>query len=275
MTRAPTSAFQKPSTWKPIASGATWSAIQAGQQQHQRVDHQQESPIVRMMKGIDRSLTTGSTATETRPRIATPPAAAGPSPAPRSRTARPAREPDAVEQPGRDRERDGVGQQPGEDSGHEQSLATRWPRPSVAWGRRSPQPPSPQPRPNVPAIPAYVPGKPPTPRQGLTSYKLSSNENPYPPLPGVVEAASGGGRADEPLPRHGGGGVVRRAGRAVRRPVANLSTATGSVALIYQILQAFCDPGDEVVYAWRSFEAYPIAVTAAAAASVAVPVRRR
>ena len=55
-------------------------------------------------------------------------------------------------------------------------------------------------------------------------------------------------------------------------PTANLSTATGSVALIYQILQAFCDPGDEVVYAWRSFEAYPIAVTAAAATSVQVPV---
>ena len=44
------------------------------------------------------------------------------------------------------------------------------------------------------------------------------------------------------------------------------------MALIYQILQAFCDPGDEVVYAWRSFEAYPIAVTAAAATSVQVPV---
>ena len=55
-------------------------------------------------------------------------------------------------------------------------------------------------------------------------------------------------------------------------PVEDLSTATGSVALIYQILQAFCDPGDEVVYAWRSFEAYPIAVTAAAATSVQVPV---
>ena len=36
-------------------------------------------------------------------------------------------------------------------------------------------------------------------------------------------------------------------------------------ALIYQLVQAFCEPGDEVVYAWRSFEAYPIAVTAAGA----------
>mgnify|MGYP002260885628 CR=1 FL=1 len=33
------------------------------------------------------------------------------------------------------------------------------------------------------------------------------------------------------------------------------------------------EPGDEVVYAWRSFEAYPIAVTAAGARSVQVPLR--
>jgi histidinol-phosphate aminotransferase len=42
--------------------------------------------------------------------------------------------------------------------------------------------------------------------------------------------------------------------------------------LIYQLVQAFCDPDDEVVFAWRSFEAYPIAVTAAAARMVRVPV---
>src|SRR3546814_7138851 len=55
-------------------------------------------------------------------------------------------------------------------------------------------------------------------------------------------------------------------------PVEDLTLATGSVGLIYQVLQAFCDPADEVVHAWRSFEAYPIAVTAAAATSVRVPV---
>jgi histidinol-phosphate aminotransferase len=55
-------------------------------------------------------------------------------------------------------------------------------------------------------------------------------------------------------------------------PVENLAAATGSVALIYQLLQAYCEPGDEVVYAWRSFEAYPIAVSASAATSVQVPV---
>ena len=35
---------------------------------------------------------------------------------------------------------------------------------------------TPQPRPNVLAIPPYVAGKPPKPRPGVTSYKLSSNE---------------------------------------------------------------------------------------------------
>jgi histidinol-phosphate aminotransferase len=52
----------------------------------------------------------------------------------------------------------------------------------------------------------------------------------------------------------------------------HLALATGSVALIYQLVQAYCEPGDEVVYAWRSFEAYPIAVTAAGARTVQVPV---
>ena len=47
---------------------------------------------------------------------------------------------------------------------------------------------APTPR-DVASIPAYVAGKPPEPRPGQQVYKLSSNENPYPPLPGVVEAA--------------------------------------------------------------------------------------
>jgi histidinol-phosphate aminotransferase len=131
---------------------------------------------------------------------------------------------------------------------------------------------APSPRENVGKIPAYVPGKPPTAQPGLTSYKLSSNENPYPPLPGVVEAATA---VVEQMNRYPDMGAVALYDALAARfgvPTANLSTATGSVALIYQILQAFCDPGDEVVYAWRSFEAYPIAVTAAAATSVQVPV---
>ena len=130
----------------------------------------------------------------------------------------------------------------------------------------------PQPRANVAAIPTYVAGRPPTVRPGMTSYKLSSNENPYPPLPGVVEAAHRAVDAMNRYPDMGSAALYDALAARLRVPVSDLAAATGSVALIYQLLAAFCEPGDEVVYAWRSFEAYPIAVAAAAAVSVQVPV---
>jgi histidinol-phosphate aminotransferase len=130
----------------------------------------------------------------------------------------------------------------------------------------------PQPRACVTRIPAYVAGKPPQLRKGVTSYKLSSNENPFPPLPGVLEAAV---RAAEQMNRYPDmGNTALYAALAEKLAVTTdeVALATGSVALIYQLVQAFCEPGDEVVYAWRSFEAYPIAVTAAGASGVPVPV---
>ena len=136
----------------------------------------------------------------------------------------------------------------------------------------TPQTPAPQPRPNVLAIPAYVPGRPPTPREGLTTYKLSSNENPYPPLPGVLAAAEQAAAAMNRYPDMAGVDLYAALSARLGVPASDLSLATGSVALIYQLLQAFCEPGDEVVFAWRSFEAYPIAVTAAGAVMVRVPV---
>ncbi len=131
---------------------------------------------------------------------------------------------------------------------------------------------SPQPRPNVLAIPTYVAGKPPVARPGLTSYKLSSNENPYPPLPGVLEAACEAAAQMNRYPDMGSTALYAALGEAIGVPTEDLAAATGSVGLIYQLVNAFCEPGDEVVYAWRSFEAYPIAVTAGGATSVQVPL---
>ncbi len=131
---------------------------------------------------------------------------------------------------------------------------------------------TPRPRRNVSEVPAYVPGRPPTPRAGITTYKLSSNENPYPPLPGVVEAAARAAETMNRYPDMGNTALYAALSSAVGAPVDHLAVATGSVGLIYQVFHAFCDPGDEAVYAWRSFEAYPIAATTAAATSVRVPV---
>jgi histidinol-phosphate aminotransferase len=132
--------------------------------------------------------------------------------------------------------------------------------------------PTPTPRATVATIPAYVPGKPPVAREGLQAYKLSSNENPYPPLPGVLEAVQ---RAAAQMNRYPDMGCVSLYDALAAKldvDQQQLAAGTGSVAVLYHLLQAYCDPGDEVVYAWRSFEAYPIAASVSGAVSVQVPL---
>jgi histidinol-phosphate aminotransferase len=46
----------------------------------------------------------------------------------------------------------------------------------------------------------------------------------------------------------------------------------GSVGVLGHILQAYTSPGDQVVFAWRSFEAYPILTQVAGATPVPVPL---
>jgi histidinol-phosphate aminotransferase len=116
-------------------------------------------------------------------------------------------------------------------------------------------------------MPPYVAGKP----APADAFKLSSNENPYPPLPGVLEAAVRAAASMNRYPDMGNTALYAALAETYDVPVADLAVATGSTGLIYGLLSAFCEPGDEVVYAWRSFEAYPIAVLAAGATSVQVP----
>jgi histidinol-phosphate aminotransferase len=121
-------------------------------------------------------------------------------------------------------------------------------------------------------IPAYVPGKPPRPRPGVATYKLSSNENPNPPLPGVLEAAVTAAETMNRYPDMGCTALYSALGERLGVPAGRLAAGAGSVAVLYHLLQAFCEAGDEVVYAWRSFEAYPIAVAVTGATSVQVPL---
>jgi histidinol-phosphate aminotransferase len=117
-----------------------------------------------------------------------------------------------------------------------------------------------------------VPGKPPVAREGVQTYKLSSNENPYPPLPGVLEAVAAAASRMNRYPDMGCVDLYDALAARLRVAPEQLAAGTGSVAVLYHLLQAYCDPGDEVVYAWRSFEAYPIATSVAGAVSVQVPL---
>ena len=121
------------------------------------------------------------------------------------------------------------------------------------------------------AVPAYKPGKPAA-AGDVTSYKLSSNENPYPPLPSVLaEVAAAAGELNR-YPDMAVTALTERLSRELDVTPEQIATGTGSVGVLAQLLQITCDPGDEVVYAWRSFEAYPIVVALAGAESVQVPL---
>ena len=122
------------------------------------------------------------------------------------------------------------------------------------------------------AIPAYRPGRAPVGVEGRPSYKLSSNENPYPPLPRVLEVLA---RADQHANRYPdmfATALVQRIGERLGVPADRVVTGTGSVGVLGQVLQATCQSGDEVVMAWRSFEAYPIVVAVSGATAVPVPL---
>ena len=119
-------------------------------------------------------------------------------------------------------------------------------------------------------VPSYVPGKPAAPREGVTAYKISSNENPYPPLPSVPEVVQDAAGAINRYPDMAVTELTAAIAASLEVPVEHIATGTGSVGVLGQIIAATCDPGDEVVYAWRSFEAYPIVTALAGAQSVQV-----
>ncbi len=127
-------------------------------------------------------------------------------------------------------------------------------------------------RPALDRVPAYVAGKPAQPIPGLTTYKVSSNENPYPPLPSVRAVIADAAARVNRYPDMNN--VALKAAIAEHHGFApaNVSVGPGSTGVLVQFVQAFCDPGDEVVFAWRSFEAYPIVVQLAGATPVTVPL---
>ncbi|MCX4907100.1 histidinol-phosphate transaminase [Streptomyces sp. NBC_00878] len=131
---------------------------------------------------------------------------------------------------------------------------------------------SPKLRAELEGIPTYKPGRPAASADGPVAYKLSSNENPYPPLPGVMESVVSAAGAFNRYPDMACTGLMNELADRFGVPLAHLATGTGSVGVAQQLLQATSGPGDEVIYAWRSFEAYPIITQISGATSVRVPL---
>ncbi|MFR9790289.1 histidinol-phosphate transaminase [Streptomyces sp. MB22_4] len=130
---------------------------------------------------------------------------------------------------------------------------------------------SPKLRAELEGIPTYKPGKPAA-SDGPVAYKLSSNENPYPPLPGVLESVTAAAASFNRYPDMACAALTEELAERFGVPAAHVATGTGSVGVAQQLIQATSGPGDEVIYAWRSFEAYPIITQVNGARSVQVPL---
>jgi histidinol-phosphate aminotransferase len=126
-------------------------------------------------------------------------------------------------------------------------------------------------RPILDQFSPYKPGKPPAATTGPT-YKLSSNESPYGPLPSVLKVIAEAATEVNRYPDNGAAELTEAIAARHRVPPEHIALGCGSVALVQQLLEAVCDPGAEVLYAWRSFEAYPYLSDLAGATSVRVPL---
>jgi histidinol-phosphate aminotransferase len=118
------------------------------------------------------------------------------------------------------------------------------------------------------ALPTYVAG-----RKTPGAIVLASNESPYGLLPAVAatidELTSGVSR----YPDMTSSRLIEAI--AIHHAVdpSRIAVGAGSVEVVGQIASAVVDAGDEVVFGWRAFEAYPIITAVAGGVGVKVPLR--
>ena len=119
-----------------------------------------------------------------------------------------------------------------------------------------------RPRPLIAALPAYRPGKGAKQAEqehGITNaIKLASNENPEEPLDPIVAAVAAAAHGINRYPDHRATAVREAIAARLDVGVEQVTIGTGSSGLLQQFVWAYVDPDDEVLYPWRSFEAYPI-----------------
>lgn len=101
------------------------------------------------------------------------------------------------------------------------------------------------------------------------AFKLSSNENPFETHPAVREAIAAS--TTNRYPDAAGAELRSRLAAKYGVELESVHIGSGSVAILSQLMLAIAGPGDEIVYSWRSFEAYPGLVTVAGATSVRMP----
>jgi len=124
-------------------------------------------------------------------------------------------------------------------------------------------------RPVVERMHGYVPGEQP---RGGTVVKLNTNENPYPPAPGVIAAVAACAAADlrlypDPMATALREAAARRYGVASEQVLVG----NGSDDLLTMLMRTFVGPDDVVVYPEPTYSLYDTLVTIQEGRSLTIP----
>jgi histidinol-phosphate aminotransferase len=123
-------------------------------------------------------------------------------------------------------------------------------------------------REDLTALPSYVPG-----RSIPGAIKLASNEVAAGPLPSVIKVIAEAANEVNRYPDMAMTALTERIARHVGVDADRVTVGCGSVSVCQQLIQATCTgPQDEVIFGWRSFEAYPIITQVVGARGRRVPV---
>jgi histidinol-phosphate aminotransferase len=133
-----------------------------------------------------------------------------------------------------------------------------------------------RPRPPVATLPAYRAGRTPemvAAEHGLArAVKLASNEAPFGPLPSVRAVIDEQAALAHRYPEVQADSLRAAIGTRLDVGIEHVTVGAGSSGLLWQIAQAFLDPGDELLIPWPSFEAYPIVGQLMGASVVRAPL---
>ncbi|MEV7686964.1 histidinol-phosphate transaminase [Streptomyces bungoensis] len=103
-------------------------------------------------------------------------------------------------------------------------------------------------------------------------HRLALNESPYPPLPAVREAMRRAVAQAHRYPQFYPDDLTERIAAWCGVAPEQVVVGSGSVGVALQSLRAVVRSGDAMVYAWRSFDAYPLLAEMTGARPVPVPL---
>ena len=110
------------------------------------------------------------------------------------------------------------------------------------------------------------------PSRQAPAHLLSANESPYPPPSGILKAIAAAAASAHRYPDLASAGLVAELSAVYDVPEDRVAVGAGSGALLQALFQAVAGPDAEAVFAWRSFEIYPMLASLAGVRAVRVPL---